>query len=342
MGSISRFSLVIALCCVFGFASGALAGDFIYVPVTNALQIIDCETDTVVDTIPFNDYIVTAAPSPDGKRYYMSAFHSVYEVDTASRKLVDVHRFSSELSKTDIFGMAPSADGKKLYLSAWIVKKKQNVPRLNVLPPQLAVYDLEKRKVVKSYTIPAWASCVLTLRNDPDSLILLGLDIHKLDLKTGELEKLAGCLNPEPGEEQKNSLSIWNNSSPRDHGLFITPYYTIDSLGYFIIDRNTGELRTLKGEEIFFEYSALISPDKKTIYAVMDELIKIDLKTGKALASTPIRQGTCYAVSITSDGQKLYVGPGGADMSVYDANSLELLTVIPLDGDGVVAHRITH
>ncbi len=333
---------MVAACCILGTGSGVFAKDFIYVPVNNALHVIDCETDTVVETIPHNDYIVTAAFSPDGSRYYLNAFHSVYAVDAKANKLIDTYRLSTELSKTDVFGIAVSPDGKQLYLSTWIVKKKQNVPKLNVLPPHLAVFDLEKKKVVKAHPIPSWATCIVTLRNDPDHVILIGLDIHKLNLKTGKLEKIAGMLHPDKGDDQKNALAVWNNSSPGDHGIFVMPYYTADSLGYFMIDRNTGDISVLKGDDMWFEYAAVLSPDKKYIYAVMDELIKIDRATGKTLKMTPIEVGTCYTLSITSDGRKLYVGPGGADMSVYDAETLDLLTIIPLDGDGVLAHRISH
>lgn len=328
-------------CCALAAVPGVLAKDFIYVPVTNALHVIDCETDTIVETIPYNDYIVTAAYSPDGGKYYLNAFHSVYAIDTKTNKLIDTYKLSTESSKTDVFGIAVSQDGKKLYLSTWIVKKKQNVPKLNVLGSHLAVYDLEKKKVVKAYPIPSWATCVLTLRNDPDHLILIGLNIQKLNLKTGKVEKLAGMLHPEKGEDQKNALAVWNNSSPGDHGIFITPYYTADSLGYFLIDRNTGKLEKLVGKDIWFEYAAILSPDKKYIYAVMDELVKIDRATGETLKMVPVKMGTCYTLSITSDGKKLYVGPAGPDMSVYDAETLELQTVIPLDGDGVLAHRIS-
>jgi hypothetical protein len=333
---------VAAVCCFLVSVPGVCAKDFVYVPVNNALHVIDCETDTIIETIPYNDYIVTAAYSPDGSRYYLNAFHSVYAIDTRANELIDTYNFSTELSKTDVFGIAVSQDGKRLYLSTWIVKKKSNVPKLNVLGPHLAVFDIEKEKIVKAYPIPSWATCVLTLRNDPDHIILIGLNIQKLNLKTGKLEKLAGMLHPDRDDEYKNALAVWNNTSPGDNGFFVTPYYTADSLGYFIIDRNTGELSRLIGEDLFFEYATIMSPDQKYIYAVMDELIKIDRQTGKTLKVTPIEMGTCYTLSITSDGRKIYVGPAGADMSVYDTETLDLLSVIPLEGDGVLAHRISH
>jgi len=331
---------LILLCCFMGISFPAMAKDFLYIPCVNALQVIDCESDTVVKTIPYNDYILNAAYSSDGKRYYLNAIHSIYVIDTVANKLIDTHKISSELSKVDIFGMAVSGDDKKLYLSCSIVKKKQNIPKLNVYPPQLVVYDLAKRKMVKNYQIPSAFTAIVTLRNDPDQLFLVGLDIHKIDLKTGKFQKMMGLLNPEKSEKGKNALVIWQNNRHDDHGIFANPYYTATGMGYFIIDKNTGKISTLKGKDILFEYSNVVSPDQKYIYGVMDELIKIDMKTGETVKMISVEKGTCYVVNQTSDGKKLYVGPAGADVSVYDAETLALLGVIPLAGDGVIAHII--
>lgn len=332
----------IALCVSALIITPAMAKDYIYAPITNALQIIDCETDTVVKSIPYNDYILGSMYSPDGKFYYLNAVHSIYAIDTKTQTLVDTFKFSSELSKVDVLQFGVSNDGKKLYLCCNIVKKKQNVPKLNVLPPQFVIYDIKSKNYEKSYTVPMAMSGIVPLRNDNDHVFLVGLDIHKLNLKTGKLEKMMGLLNPEEGQDQKNSLVIWQNGSPGDHGVFSNPFYTATSLGYVFIDKNTGKIDTLIGKDVWFEYSTIISPDKKYMYAVMDELVKIDMKTGETVKSIPVKRGTCYALSLTSDGKKLYVGPAGNDMSVYSTDNLDLLGVITLEGDGVVAHRLTY
>ncbi len=334
--------LLAMLGCTALLCSPLLAKDYLYVPVSNALQIIDCDTDTVVKTLPvYNDYIMQATYSHDGKRYYASAQHSVYAFDTASQTLADTYRFSTELSKVTIVGIAVSPDNGRLYLSANIVKKKQNIPKLNVVPPQLIVYDIAERKVVKNYPIPQMVTQILVLPNDEDRLLLLGADLVELNLKSGEITKRVGIMNPSDGEEGKNALAIWDNSSPGDHGVFTSPYYTAEGMGYFLIDRNSGDIRMLPGKDVWFEYSTTLSPDRKYLYGVMDELIQLDAATGETVKIVPVQQGTCYAVNITSDGKKLYVGPAGADVSVYDAQSLELIGVIPLEADGVVAHRFT-
>lgn len=332
---------IFIVCCITWLASPVMGGDYIYAPVSNALHVIDCSTDTVIKTIPYNDYIFTSCPSPDGKRYYLNAFHSIYVIDTVTDTLIDTFKLSSELSKVTMNWITVSNDNSKIFISCSIVKKKQNIPKLNVLPPQLVVFDVKARKMVKSYPIPVSSTASVTLKNDPDSLILLGQDVHKLNLKTGKMEKIMGLLYTEKPEEAKNALAFWNNGSPGDHGLFINPYYDAKGLGYIVVDRNTGKVSEFRGKDVWFEYSAVISPDKKYAYGVMDELVKVDMATGETVKAVSIPMGTSYALSLTSDGKKIYVGPGGADISVFDTETLELLSVIPLDADGITAHRIS-
>ena len=340
----SLFWLVV-ICLSAAPLSTAAAGDFLYVPVSNAVHVIDCSVDSVVKTInAYDDYIVTGGHSADGKRFYACGWESIYAFDTATNELVDTYNFSSPLSKVAVGGFAVSNDGTKLYLAANIVKKKQNVPRLNVLPPQIVVYDMKKRKVLKSYEVPSGVIGVLPVRKDPNSLILMGLDVYKLNLKNGKIETILGGLHPEEGQAPRNINTANTNSSPGDHGLVVAPFYTMTEagpeMGYAIVDTNDGTVTTVMGEHPWFEYSVRVSPDGKYMFAAMDELIKIDIKTGKTLGFVSIEKGTVYCVAVSSDGKKVYVGPGGPDISVYDADTLELLGVIPLDADGKVSHLI--
>ncbi|MCP4751647.1 MAG: hypothetical protein GY866_12190 [Proteobacteria bacterium] len=319
--------------------------DYIYVPVSNALQIIDAETDTIVKTIRYDDYIIGAGFSPDGKRYYMNAFHSIYAVDTAAMELVDTYRFSSSLSKVTVSGFGISEDNRKLYISCTIVKKKQNIPKLNLLPPQLIVFDLETKNIVKSYETPYMVKSVMTIAGDPDHLILTGRDVFKMDLRTGKLDVISNMFTHKEGEYPLNYLPMAEINSPGDHNIVVYGYVTGEgldlSIGYLFIDRNTGRARTMPGKDLWFAYTNGLSVDKKHIYSVMDELIKIDAETGKTVKFVPTETGTNYSIAFTSDGKKVYIGPGGPDVSVYDAETLKLLKVIRLEADGAVMNRIT-
>ena len=335
--------LILITAGILAFLSASTAGakDYLYAVMNNALQVIDCETDTVIKTIEFNDFIINTACSSDGKRLYLNAIHSIYAVDTATNMLVDTYPFSTELSKVSIFGMNISNDGKQLFICCSIVKKKQNIPRLNVLPDQLVVYDVEKKRMVKNYPIPTSYTQPVVLKNDPDQLILVGKDLERFSLKTGKRDVPMPFLNTKNPEDMRNCLANWQPGSPGDHGIFVNPYYDAKGMGYFFIDKNSGKMDDLRGKDVWFAYSSVLSPDQKYIYAVMDELIKVDRTTGETLKVAHLETGTNYTVAITSDGKKIYAGPGGPDISVYDTDSLELLSIIPLMADGVVTQMLS-
>jgi len=329
-------------CCIVGLSSAVMAKDFIYVPGYNCLYIIDCDTDTIVKTIEYNDYIVGAEFSPDGKRYYLNGWGKIYVIDTEKNELIDTYEFWSDLNRVTVLAdIGVSRDNRYLYMNWAVCRKKLNIPRLEVLPPQFVVFDTQTKKIVRNFEGPVCATGIMVLKNDPDNVIIFAQDIFKFNIKTGKSKKVLGVLNPEPGKPGLNSLVIWDNMSPGDHGLFVNAAYTAEDIYYVIIDTNTGKISMLKGEEVVFAYSGIISPDKKYLYVVMDEVYKIDLKTGKTLAMDIVDRGTCYALAITADGKKLYVGPAGADVSVYDTKTMKCTGIIYLKSDGLVAHRLT-
>jgi hypothetical protein len=103
-----------------------------------------------------------------------------------------------------------------------------------------------------------------------------------------------------------------------------------------------GKMNLLEAVDHFAAYySTVISPDKKYLYGAMDELYKVDAKTGQALGFTHLERGTVYSVATTSDGKKVYVGPAGPDLVVYNSETLEKIGVIHLKSDGVAMTRIT-
>ena len=123
--------LILITAGILAFLSASTAGakDYLYAVMNNALQVIDCDTDTVIKTIEFNDFIINTACSSDGKRLYLNAIHSIYAVDTGTNTLVDTYPFSTELSKVSIFGMNISNDGKQLvYLLLHCQEKTKHPP----------------------------------------------------------------------------------------------------------------------------------------------------------------------------------------------------------------------
>lgn len=319
----------------------ALAADTIFVPTVKGLDVVDCETGKVTQGARYSDYVLNASYSPDGGRYYLNALHSIFAVDTKTFKLIDTYKFSTDLSRVTIFSSAVSNDGKQLYLSCQITKKKQNVPKLNVLPPQFAIFDLGKKEVVQNYELPYGIHGIFPIRKDPDHAILFGLDVYKINLKTGALETIMAGIHPEKGQEPRSFAAMYTNNSPGDHQLFAAPYYAQSGLYYLILDMATGEIKTVKSKEMGMPFSAALSPDKKYIYAGHDELVKVDVNTGETVNAVYAARGSYTSIALSPDGKKVYIGAMGADVSIYDAETLKFETVIPVGGDAMVFNRLS-
>lgn len=318
-----------------GYFFQVQAKEYIFVPTVKGLDVVDCETGAVIKGARYSDYIMGASYSPDGSRYYLNAIHSIFVIDTKTFQLVDTHRFSTDLSRVTVGAFAVSNNGKQLFMTCQIVKKKQNIPRLNVLPPQFIIYDLDKKAIVKSFEIPYGANGVFPIRNDPDHVIFFALDVYKMNVKTGKLEMIMTGIHPQEGQNPRGIMAGFNNTRPKDHGIFAAPFYDYADtwLYYLMLDTRDGSIRTFKSKEMSMPFAAALSPDKKYIYAGHDELVKVDIATGETVKAVHAARGTFSSICFSSDGKKLYIGAFGADVSIYDADTLEFETVIPVGGD---------
>jgi DNA-binding beta-propeller fold protein YncE len=108
-----------------------------------------------------------------------------------------------------------------------------------------------------------------------------------------------------------------------------------------LIDRKTGGLKMVKGEDINVYYSNVCSPDGKYVYGCMDEVYKVDLTTGKTVGKALAPRGTTYAAAITKDGKKLYTGPSGPDIMVWDTATMKMTGFISTKSDGIVMSLIS-
>jgi DNA-binding beta-propeller fold protein YncE len=341
MNKHKRVVFLWALVIVAAFQLPALAADYVLVPTVKGLDVVNCETGQVIEGARYSDYVLNAAYSPDGGRYYLNALHSIFAVDTKTYKMVDTYKFSTDLSRVTIFTAAVSNDGKQLYLSCQIVKKKQNIPKLNVLPPQFVIFDLNKKEVIQNYELPYGVHGIFPIRKDPDHAILFGLDVYRINLKTGKLEMIMAGIHAEKDREPRSIVAMYTNNSPGDHQLFVAPYYAQSGLYYLILDMATGEIKTVKSKEMAMPFSAALSPDKKYIYAGHDELVKVDVATGETVNATYAQRGSFTSVALSPDGKKVYIGAMGADVSIYDAETLKFETAIPVGGDAMVFNRLS-
>lgn len=79
-------------------------------------------------------------------------------------------------------------------------------------------------------------------------------------------------------------------------------------------------------------YSAVVSPNRKRAYAVMNQLLAIDLDSKRVTQVVDLER-THYVANISRDGKRLFVSGASPFIHVYDTDTLKLVKTIELPGD---------
>ena len=103
-------------------------------------------------------------------------------------------------------------------------------------------------------------------------------------------------------------------------------------MGLVDLDVNTGKVETVELGSPIPLYSAVVSPDRKRAYAVMNQLIAVDLEK-KRIFQTVDLDRTRYVANISRDGKRLFVSGAAPYIHVYDTDTLKLIKTVDLPGD---------
>ena len=76
----------------------------------------------------------------------------------------------------------------------------------------------------------------------------------------------------------------------------------------------------------------VVSPDRKRAYAVMNQLIAVDLERKRIIKTVDLER-TRYVANISRDGKRLFVSGAAPYIHVYDTDTLNLIKTIELAGD---------
>jgi hypothetical protein len=87
-------------------------------------------------------------------------------------------------------------------------------------------------------------------------------------------------------------------------------------------------------------YSAVVSPDRKRAYAVMNQLLAIDLEKKRITQITDLERPR-YVANISRDGKRLFVSGAAPFIHVYDTATLQLIKTVELPGDPSVTSLAT-
>jgi DNA-binding beta-propeller fold protein YncE len=314
----------------------AIAKDMFYYLGYGMVQVIDGDTDAIVADIPVNGWIRESGFTADKKfLYVVTKRHLIHKINLAEKQVVNTIDADGNGWDRFIYGFELAPDGKSAYVN--LLSRTTRKGEAVVAPPMLAQIDLEDGRIIRSIEVP-WGSTALVSVKNSTAMYVIGKDIVKIDVFTKKM-KMIGIY---PMFEKKwNILPLWDNAV-ENGGVFMANYYTPDFMGLVSIDTGNGKISDtpLEGPPVF-AYSVMRSPDKKKVYAVMDELTVIDLETRSYEAVVPIPGGTNYAINVSSDGEKIYVSGGGATTTVYDADSLKPITVLQMETDGMEFKRLT-
>ncbi len=330
--------LPIIIAIVMGLSSHhALAKDVFYYIGYGMIQVIDGDRDAIVGDIPVDGWLRESEFSADGRFLYVVAKrHLIHKVDLVNQEVVGTIDVSSGVWDRFIFGFDLAPDGKSAFAN--LISRTTHRGEIEVTAPVLAQIDLADGRILRSIEVP-WSSVSLVSIKNASSIYVIGKDIVKVDV-AGEQMRITGTYPM--FAKQWNILPLWDNT--RDNGgVFMVNYYTPEYMGLVSIDTNSGEITDapLEGPPVF-AYSVMRSPDKKKVYAVMDELTVIDLETRSYDAVLPIPGGTNYAINVSSDGKKIYVAGGGSTTTVYDAQTLKPVTVLQMETDGMDFKRLSN
>ena len=328
--------LVIAAILTGMNAATAIAKDTFYYLGYGLIQVVDGDSDAIVADIPVDGWIRESDFTADRKfLYVVTKRHLIHKIDLADKKVVSTIDAGSDGWDRFIYGFDLAPDGKTAFVN--LLSRTTREGEAVVAPPMLAQIDLEDGRIMRSIEVP-WGSTSLVSVKNASNIYVIGKDIVKVDVSADEM-KIIGTYSM--FEKKWNILPLWDNTM-ENGGVFMANYYTPELMGLVSIDTNSGEISDtpLDGAPVF-AYSVMRSPDKRKVYAVMDELTVIDLESRSYEHVIPIPGGTHYAINVSSDGKKIYVSGGGSTTTVFDARSLKPVKTLQMKTNGMDFRRLT-
>lgn len=325
----------VVMLCLTTIIGHVEARELIFTQGYNGIEVINADTDEIVNFIPVNGFVHEIAWTEDKQTMYLTTNrHSIVKIDLQQLKVIKTFDADRDGWRRNIWGFVLSSDNKSAYINSIDRKVEGGDVQVRQTISQI---DLEDGRVLRSMT-PPWGVAGLVYQKDGKALFAVGLDIYKISLAQNDMK----IVDTYPMfASKKNILPIWH-STQENGGIFMSNYYTPEYMGLLTINAHTGTIKDLpiKGAPVM-AYSFIYSADKTKAYGIMEDLTVIDLKSARVIRSIPNAEGTSYSVLPSGDGRKLYVGAGGSTITVYDAETLNVLKVLQIQSDAVALNKIS-
>jgi quinohemoprotein amine dehydrogenase beta subunit len=295
-------------------------------------------------TIPdANGIVATIVPSPDGRIAYVltNRMESIVGIDLADGKQV----FRADLSTPteqvkDFFAFDITPDGRELI--AYEMPTRLESSEYVVEQPRFAVFETNaglNAKPVRVFEAPRRVHMILS-KKDGKSFYALGYELFEYDVNNGKLIQQRGIRSwDRPGHGQPDVLAFWPASEPA--GVFTTPVYadaktasgSAPTTALMSLDLQSGALAYDDFEQptAALIFSSAMAPGRKLAYGVYTQLTQVDMQS-RSVKKRVNLDHTYYAVTVSSDGNEVYLGGTMCDIAFYDAATLSKRDSMPLPG----------
>lgn len=321
------------------------------------LHLIDLQTNKVIRQcdLPAGPGPGTLVMSPDNSIVYILTDHfsDIYGVNIDNCNVVFSTQQSTDNTRVkSIASIAISPDGKEIYTH----QNRVNImnDHYELLTPQIAVFDTSAGLNVhaqRTFDAPRQVVTMDTL--ETGELVIGGQDIFLMDINSGEYHVILPSLNDkQPGYSAKDVLTVWqmgkiNNEFYRmysrakyngEEGDLSNAEYI---WGHEVVDLKTGKAQATDfGPIETVLFTSIRRPGQlHRVYGTLNDLKEYDSSTQKLIRSVDLPY-TYYCINFSHDGSKIYLSGALSDVAVYDADTLENITTIPLTGDGAMSTSI--
>ena len=316
----------------------------------NQLNIIDLEEDRIVRKcqIPDAGMPGSVIVSPDKTIAYVLAgrWSNIFGIRLTDCVVV----FSALQSKgymrvISMVSFAISPSGDELYTHQ--VRSLLKNDRYESLPTQIAVFKTGAgldAPIVRTFDAPRQVTIMKAAHDG--TLFMGGKDIYRMNVQTGGWEVALYSLNhKDQNYTPRDVLSMWPLGEIYDE--MFRMYTVVKWLGepgdmenaalkwgYETVDLKTGVASEKEfGDIEVVLFTGLKRPGQENrIYAVLNDLRVYDSDTQEMVAQQNLEHAY-YCLNFSMDGSKFYLAGTLSDISIHDADTLEKIGSIPMDGD---------
>jgi DNA-binding beta-propeller fold protein YncE len=313
----------------------------------NKFNVLDGDKDEIVATIDTRGKKVTNFtwdPKDLDKVYVVTDWQQqIEQLDLAGKKVVRTFRLGSGNVKVRTIDIEVNPANPNL-LYALSLRQRWLSDEIVDMTPAVLVFDLTTGKVVKEIEIPRGCMNIF-FGYDGSEFYVTGRDVHVYDSMTGKQVNFLGLAHPTTtGVDPQMSLNAWRLHDQSGMAMIlVASLATANNLpfqGYYTIDlrkkstEGSMNLVTDIGPN-YQQFSAVVSPDRKYYYMVLNKVEKRDFATNRLLATADVDK-SYYTIQISSDGKKVYLGGGGDSILIFDTETMKLLKRLDMPGDAVV------